>query len=325
MELIAEIGPANGDYNYAVDAVHAAKDAGFHWVKGQIYDRNLLVSKTAATYAQDGIAVPATQYEDFERQLTLDEWADIKAECDRIGIGFFFSLFDLHGVRFGESIGVDRYKLASGDITFKQLIEAVASTGKLIIMSTGGSTEHEIRRAVQWVTQRNTNLVVMACTLSYPTMPSDANLARMRSIRPIWPEVGYSDHTFGIGAIVRAAHLGAVMVEKHFTISPGAGGDHDFALVAKQLHQLVEWGTGDPIYDGDGELEPMLVEKRARVGARRSLHVITDVPQGGLVESDNVMALRPGGGLEPWQADDYMGRPALVDLPAGTMLIKDFF
>jgi sialic acid synthase SpsE len=95
MELVLEVGACEGDLQYALDVCAAAKEAGGHWVKGQIYHRDLLTSKTAGTYAQPGISVPATQYEDFEKQLTFDEWAQVKMYCDQIGIGFFFSVFDL--------------------------------------------------------------------------------------------------------------------------------------------------------------------------------------------------------------------------------------
>jgi sialic acid synthase SpsE len=324
MELIAEIGPANGDIHYATTAVQAAAESGFHWVKAQIYDRDALVTATAATYAQEGVAVPATQYEDFGRQLTYNEWAVVKAEADRVGVGFFASVFDFDAVRFCEDIGVTRYKIASGDITYRQLIQRVAATGKHVILSTGASTYAEIHRAVQWVTDIHSNLTVLACTLSYPTAIADANLSRMQSIRPIWPHVGYSDHTFGVGAIIRARHLGAEIVEKHFTVTPGMGGDHDYAVTPAQMSNI-EWGTGQDLYDGTPELGPAPVEQKALVGARRSLHARRDIPQGNILDSSDVEILRPGGGLEPWQLDDYVGLPLRVDVHAGSALHDPMF
>ena len=94
MELVLEIGPANGDIQYALDVVNAAKETGADWVKGQIYNRDLLVTRKAETYAQHGVAVPTTQYEDFAKTLTYDEWEQVKIECDRIGIRFFASVCD---------------------------------------------------------------------------------------------------------------------------------------------------------------------------------------------------------------------------------------
>ena len=324
MELVLEIGAANGDIEYAIDIVNAAKESGGHWVKGQIFHRDQLVTKAARTYAHHDVTVPATQYEDFEANLTYDEWERVKVECDRIGIGFFASVFDMGALHFCKSLDLPRYKIASGDITYQQLIRRVAATGKHVVMSTGASTYEEVQRAVSWLVL-NRKLTLLACSLSYPTLKKDAHLSRMQSLRPIWPEVGYSDHTFGVGAIVRAKALGAVMVEKHFTITPGAGGDHDFAVTPQQVQSLIEWDSGDPGYDGDPELGVSLAAGKARTGARRSVWTKRDIPLGNLLEESDVEFLRPGGGLEPWELDQFLGLPLLTDVPAGMVLHGDMF
>jgi len=325
MELVAEIGPANGDVQYALDVVNAAKASGFHSVKGQMFDRDKLVTRTAPTYAQDGISVPKTQYEDFANTLTYDEWATVYAEANRIGIPMFFSVFDSEAVRVCEQLGVERYKIASGDITYLQLITRVRTTNKHIILSTGASTYEEVLRGSQWAVKSLGGITLLACSLAYPTMKQDAHLARMKKLRSIWPDVGYSDHTFGVGAIIRAAHLGAVLVEKHFTITPGAGGDHDFAVTPQQMQTLIEWDTGDPVYDGSPTLEASEAEQKGKAGARRSIHTARDIPQGNLLTEDDIVFLRPGGGLEPWEADTFIGLPLRLDVPAGQVLYGDMF
>lgn len=347
MELVAEIGPANGDIGYALDVVRAAKESGFSAVKAQIYDRDMLVTPTAKTYAHD-IAVPETQYEDFANQLTYPEWERVKAECDDIGIEFFASCFDNGALHFAEALGVKRFKIASGDITYEQLIRAASYTGREVILSTGAATGPEIARALTWVSGP---VVVLACTLSYPCRDEDANLARMGSIRevlyrsgrgamvdtdvtgsyrilniPGWP-VGYSDHTFGVGAMIRAYQLGAEMVEKHFTITPGAGGDHDFAVTPEQMQVFWEYKDkpSGNIYDGSPELGPTESEMKARHGARRSLHAGRDLQSGNMLRSNDVKFLRPADGLEPWQLDDYLGRPLKRDIPAGQAIRAEVF
>ncbi len=323
MELVAEIGPANGDIEYALDVVNAAKESGFHAVKGQMYDRDQLVTKTAVTYAQEGVTVPETQYEDFEKTLTYDEWATVYTEAERIGIPMFFSVWDFDAVHACEMMGVTRYKIGSGDITYRQLIERVAVTGKLLVMSTGASTYQEVVRATSWAMMRNSKgLTLLACSMSYPAQKVDAHLARMKRLRSIWPDIGYSDHTFGVGAMVRAKQLGAVMVEKHFTITPGAGGDHDFAVTPAQMRNLVEWDTGDPVYDGSPILEASVVEQKAKVGARRSVYAASDLRKGSTLNTADVVFLRPSGGLEPWE---FPVSPLLVDVPAGQVLHGDMF
>ncbi len=322
MELVLEIGPANGDLEYAFDVCAAAKESGADWVKGQIYDRDLLTTKTARTYAHDGVHTAETQYEDFEKQLSYDEWEKVKFLCDDIGIGFFASVFDLGAVDFCESIGVERYKIASGDITYQQLIEKVTATGKPVIMSTGASTEEECMRAWLWATQalpvqkgdgyelKSPAPMFLACSLSYPCKPEDANLLRMDTLKGFTGmDVGYSDHTFGVGALHRAHHLGAVLIEKHFTITPGAGGDHDFAVTPQQLRGMGAGAQGSSIYDGSPVLEASAAERKARTGARRSMYSKGTLFKGRTLEEDSIDYLRPGGGMEPWQADDIIGRP----------------
>jgi sialic acid synthase SpsE len=193
-------------------------------------------------------------------------------------------------------------------------------------MSTGASTYAEVVRATNWAMMRNSKgLTLLACSMSYPAQKGDAHLARMKSLRSVWPDVGYSDHTFGVGAIIRAKHLGAVLVEKHFTITPGAGGDHDFAVTPAQMQNLVEWGSGDPTYDGSPVLEASQSEQKAKMGARRSIMSATDLKAGRYLKPDDVVMLRPGGGLEPWEFDTVDDRPLLVDVAAGQVLHGDMF
>ena len=338
MELVLEIGPANGDLEYAFDVCAAAKESGADWVKAQIYDRDLLTTKTARTYAHDGVHTAETQYEDFEKQLTYDEWEKVKVRCDEIGIGFFASVFDVGAVHFCESLEVERYKIASGDITYKQLIETVAATGKFVIMSTGASTEQECMRAWSWATQalpiqrgdgwemKSPAPMLLACSLSYPCKPEDANLLRMDTLKGFTGmDVGYSDHTFGVGALHRAHHLGAVLVEKHFTITPGAGGDHDFAVTPQQLRGMGSWAQGSSIYDGSPVLETSTAERKARIGARRSIFTRRDLVEGVPLRVEDISFLRPGGGLEPWEADDILSRPLKQDVTTGTALKRNMF
>jgi N-acetylneuraminate synthase len=321
VELVAEIGPADGDLAYALEVCTAAKEAGFDWVKAQFYDRDRLTTRTAETYAQPGIKVPTTQYEDFAKQLNYGQWATVAEHCATIGIGFFASVFDIEAVKFCEFFGVKRYKIASGDITYRQLIEAASDTGEEVIVSTGAATEAEIARTAKWV---KSPLTLLACTLSYPCEVEDANLRRMEPLRAFTDSVGYSDHTRGTGAIIRAKELGADMVEKHFTIRPGTGGDHDFAVTPEEMAGI-RWEAGLSDYDGRPSLAPTESEMRARHGARRSIVAVKDLPQGTVLSAEHVAFLRPGGGLEPWQYAKFAGRPLWKNVPSGVALTAEMF
>ena len=316
MELIAEIGPADGDLEYAYEACTAAKESGFDWVKGQLFDRDKLVTPTAPSYGHSEITTPATQYEAFEKQLSYDEWEQVAWHCRQIDIGFFASVWDYDAIEFCEDIGVERYKIGSGDITYKPLIEAVASTNKLVVISTGASTEQEIGQAVSWVGA--SPLVLLACSLSYPCPDDQANMARVWTLRDRFGvPVGYSDHTYGTGALAVAEYLEAVMWEKHFTVRPGTGGDHDFAVTPVGM---AERDQGSVELLGSPRLEPSPREQAALMGARRSLVLSRDLAEGTVLKSADLTALRPGWGLSPALADDFVGRTLSRDKKKHSMI-----
>ncbi|KKL68110.1 hypothetical protein LCGC14_2128270 [marine sediment metagenome] len=218
----------------------------------------------------------------------------------------------------------DYVKIASADITYRGLIEAAAGTGAHLIVSTGAATLEEVNRMLGWLDGEQPTLLV--CTLSYPCAPSDAHVCRVEGLRVSWPDTGYSDHTRGITAASVAFERGAVLVEKHFTITPGEGGDHDFAIGPAELRWLVEdtyavdpigWRT---VYGSAsfGDIQP--AEQSARRLARRSIHAAGYIAAGTIVTEEMVTMLRPGVGREPWQVDEVIGQRAAHAYAAGDLL-----
>jgi len=326
--LIAEIGSANGDLHYAIDAVDAFAEAGVWAVKGQLYTADTLASKTAKSYGK-GLTEPATQREAFGKALSYDDWNVVNLRCDTLGVEFFGSVFDLDAVIAGVEQGWRVFKIASGDITYQQLIEHTAFacrvSGATLILSTGASTLAEIERAEKWI--RNVSdsleLIVLVCTLSYPTRLEDAHVDRITTLQELGYRVGYSDHTRGIVAADYAYRIGATMVEKHVTLTPGQGGDHDFAIGPADVKRLVDGDVetsivGDAVVAGDWTIQIHQTEFEARNGARRSLHAAVDIPAGTQLGDGWISALRPGGGIEPWQT--VTGRVVNRFVPAGTRL-----
>jgi sialic acid synthase SpsE len=329
--VVAEIGSCGGDLGLACDTAQAAIEAGAWMVKGQMYAADRLVTKDAPTYGKDSIAEPATQYEAFSNTLTYDEWGEVAAT---IPGKFFASVFDLEAC---QDYPYEHIKIASADITYRGLIEAAAATGAQLIMSTGASTTDEISQAVIWSGVQPT---LMICTLCYPTEPSDANVRRVLTLLGSWPDTGYSDHTRGIQASHLAFEYGAVMVEKHFTITPGEGGDHDFAIGPEDLARLV---TSDvpvsegvrAVYSGTPTLGVLGCEAPARHLARRSIHAKTDIPPGAQITRDMLTVIRPATGLAPWLLEavkgqigaDFspVGKLANVAIAAGTPITPNLF
>ncbi len=308
-KLIAEIGSCNGDLTLAIDTAQAALEAGASYVKGQMYRADRLTTKNARTYGH-GLNEPATQFEAFDHALTYDQWQVVAGVCEG---KFFASVFDLEAV---EDYPYDHIKIASGDITYRALIEAAAATGKQLIMSTGASSWRDIHRALSWIP--GTHPILLACTLSYPCPPRDANVRRVLTLKDFNMEVGYSDHTKGVVAAHLAFDLGATVVEKHFTIRPGTGGDNDFAIGPEQVEQIV--GRVDPVSEavllvlgGSEILGPRASELSALQRARRSPYATEDIKAGGSVNSGNTQMLRPAGGVEPWRVP----LTACVDIRVG--------
>jgi N-acetylneuraminate synthase len=266
---------------------------------------------------------PADQYSAFTGTLPYEAWAEVYAHAREVGLVPFASCWDEAAVEASEKfLQPEWYKIGSADITHHRLIRTVAETGRKLMLSTGAATLAEIGAALEVVYSSGpTHLVVLACTLSYPCEPEDARLSRIQWLREnVFADgYGYSDHTLLTTTSGMAVAAGAEWLEKHFTVTPGEGGDHDFALdydgmqeyvgLARMAEVMLQHPEGD-----DGPLE---AEEPARLLARRSLHTIVPVKAGEvLVYGENVAFLRPGTGITADQdipltaAHDYaVGQP----------------
>ena len=307
MRVIAEIGNANGDLGYALDCVDQFADAGVWAIKGQMYRADTLVTRTAKPYGHR-IKEPSTQWEAFSKQLTRREWDQVHEACDDRGVLFFGSVFDLDAIDHAVADDWPYIKLASADITYKALVASAAFTGIPLIMSTGAATVNEIQRALRWT--GDVDVILMVCTLAYPTLHQDAHLSRIGTIRRLFDRtVGYSDHTRDIDVTVQAfTHWDAWCVEKHVTLTPGEGGDHDFAITPALVREaLSEDVPRSDVVDGSPMIRVHLSEQAARVGARRSLHATRNLRPGDMLTVDNVKVVRPGTGIEPWRYLDVLG------------------
>ncbi len=314
--VVAEIGSCNGDLQLAVDTAQAAIEAGAWLVKGQAYTADMLVTRTAPGYGRDSITEPATQYEAFEEALTADEWAKV---ADKVNGRFFLSVFDHSWL---QDYPYEYIKIASADITYRGLIEAAIATGAKVVMSTGASMEEEINRTLEWCHPVRPTLLV--CTLCYPTEPADAHVRRVSQMQLAYPDTGYSDHTRGISAARLAFEYGAVMVEKHFTIRPGTGGDHDFAIGPEGIRDLLYRtepvsGSVRAMYGGNPDIGVLACETAARKLARRSIHAAVDIPGGTSITRDMLTVIRPADGLEPWLLEATKGQIGADQSPVGRL------
>ena len=232
------------------------------------------------------------------------------------------SPFDATAVDFLESLDAPAYKIASPEVIDLPLIRKAASTGKPLIISTGMASYDETREAVEAARSAGDGgLVVLHCTAAYPAPAQEANLATIADLsRRLGALVGLSDHTLGTTVSAIAVALGAVVIEKHFTLDRSEGGvDSAFSLEPEELAQLVREAAIAHVAVGAQAYDPTPSEASV-LKNRRSLYVVAPVKQGEAFTPANIRSIRPGAGLKPKFFDAVMGRTASRDLKFGEPL-----
>jgi pseudaminic acid synthase len=326
--VIAEMsGNHNGSLDRALAIVDAVAASGAQALKLQTYRADTItidVDEPAFRISSDhALWGGENLYSLYEKAHTPWEWhAPIFERAAAQGLTVFSSPFDATAVDLLEGLDAPAYKIASAEIVDLPLISLCAGTGKPLIISTGMADVAEIHAAVATARAAgNDQLVVLACTASYPASPEDSNLRGLPLIADTFDVVpGLSDHTMGIGVPVAAVALGACVIEKHVTLSRADGGvDSDFSLEPAELASLVTeteraWqALGTPrIGPKDSEREVLRL--------RRSLYVVADVEEGDEVTVDNVRSIRPSGGLPPADLSTVLGRTFHRKASRGTPL-----
>jgi N-acetylneuraminate synthase len=329
--LIAEMsGNHNQSLDRALAIVDAAADAGAEAIKLQTYTADTMTLNVHASgfVIEDKQSLWAGRqlYELYQEAHTPWEWHEpIMKRAAARGLHCFSTPFDDTAVDFLESLGVPAYKIASFECTDLPLIRKVARTGKPMIMSTGMASIGEIDEAVRTARAAGCEqIVLLKCTSTYPATPENTNVATIPHMRDAFGcPVGLSDHTMGCGVAVAAVAMGAVLIEKHFTLRRADGGvDSTFSLEPEEFKTLrVEseraWqGMGRVTYGGTP------AEEKSRA-FRRSLYIAQDMKAGEVLDTQNLRIVRPGFGLPPKFYDLALGRRLRSGAKAGTPLNWD--
>lgn len=329
--VIAEMsGNHNGSLDRALEIVHAAAEAGAHAVKIQTYTADTItldVDSPMFRLSADHPLWPNRRLYDLytEAHTPWDWHGPIFELATSLGMVAFSAPFDPTAVDFLVGLGVPLIKSASSEITDLPLIRAIAGTGLPTIISTGTATLGEIDQAVRAAQSvGNEDLVVLACTASYPAPPEASNLRGIPALRDALDlQIGLSDHTLGIGASVAAVALGATVIEKHLTLSREDGGvDAEFSLDPTEFAALVRESRIAWQALGSARVGPKDIEREG-LRFRRSLFVTRDVKAGEKVGPDNVRSVRPADGMPPDSFSDIEGREFRVDVAMGTPMSLD--
>jgi N-acetylneuraminate synthase len=331
--VIAEMsGNHNQSLERALAIVDAAAATGAHALKIQTYTADSMTLDIAegefAIHDPKSLWNGRTLYDLYKEAATPYEWhKPIFDRCKEKGIVCFSSPFDAAAVDFLESLGAPAYKIASFENVDLPLIAKAAATGKPLIISTGMATAAEIDEAVRAARQAGgQDIVLLKCTSTYPATPANTNITTIPHMRDLFgTQVGLSDHTMGTGVAVAAVALGAVVIEKHFTLSRADGGvDSTFSLEPAEMTALVvetqrAWEALGHVSYGATPAEQKSLQ------FRRSLYVVEDIQAGTKLSAKNVRAIRPGSGLAPKFFDQVIGRAVARDVKRGTPVSWDLF
>lgn len=317
--IIAEAGVNhNGNYDLAVRMIHEAKRAGADYVKFQTAVPELVISTFApkAEYQKETTGSDESQLDMCRAiHLPLSDYVRLKAVCDEVGIGFMSTPFDLMSIDTLEPLDMDYYKIPSGEITNLPYLRKIASKHRPVIMSTGMSNLDEIAAALDVLERGGVQrgmITLLHCNTEYPTPFCDVNLAAMRTIAERFgTAVGYSDHTRGIEVPVAAVAMGAVMIEKHFTLDcTMEGPDHKASLEPDRLKAMVEAIRNVEQAIGSAEKHATASETPNKVVARKSIVAACDIAEGELLTEKNITVKRPGNGISPMRWDEVLGTRA---------------
>lgn len=334
--IIAEAGVNhNGDLALARKLVEAAADAGADYVKFQTFKAENLVTKSAQKAAYQVKNVNDGDNSQFQMLKNLEmpyEWHfELKDYANSLGIKFLSTGFDEDSVDFLDELGVDLFKIPSGEITNRSYLKHIASKGKEVIFSTGMANMKEVSDALDVFKQEGVHkdrITILHCNTEYPTPMKDVNLTAMNKIQEeLGVKVGYSDHTLGIEVPIAAVALGAKVIEKHFTLDKNMSGpDHIASLEPWELKNMIKSIRNIELaMAGSGFKEPSLSEINNISIVRKSLYYKNDLHCGHVINTHDLIALRPGSGVSPMQIELYIGKILNQNVDAFSMVGNNHF
>ncbi|HEC1546684.1 TPA: N-acetylneuraminate synthase [Campylobacter upsaliensis] len=316
--IIAEAGVNhNGDINLAKKLIEQAAKAGADVVKFQTFKANSCVSVSAkkAKYQLETTAKEESQLEMIQKlELSYESHFELMKHCKKHGIAFLSTPFDLESVEFLRGLDLPYFKIPSGEITNLPYLKAVAKCKKRVLLSTGMANLGEIEAALTILRKNGTrNITLLHCNTEYPTPFEDVNLNALKTLKEAFKlEVGYSDHTEGIVASLGAVALGAVVIEKHFTLDKTMEGpDHRASLEFEELRALCKGIRELEKALGSGIKKASKSEAKNKIIARKSLVAKREIQKGEKFSIDNLTTKRPGSGISAMRYEEYLGKRAL--------------
>lgn len=328
--VIAEIGVNhNGSLDLAREMIDAAVDAKADAVKFQTFKAEDLVTASAqkADYQRTNTQNNDSQFSMLKSlELSAHDFEILAQYCQSKEIEFLSTPFSIHAVDLLSEIGVDRYKVSSGDLTYLGLLSHIARKGKPVILSTGMGTLSEVEAAVSAiVASGNTQLSLLHCVSNYPADPKDCNLAAIDTMSQAFQlSVGWSDHSMGSAISWAAVARGATIIEKHITTDQSLPGpDQKASMEPTEFKSFVDGIRMIESAIGTGIKRPTEAEKRTALAGRRSITSSRALTRGTVLTDDDIKIVRPGTGLAPGHLPLILGCSLTRDIDADTPITTE--
>ena len=318
LKFVAEIGNNhNGDIALAKRMVDAAFDAQADYIKFQIYN------------IKNFVARGNTCYEELERErLTYNQYIELKDYVEEKGCNFLATPFDRDSAKLVNKMCLPVVKISSGDFNNFWLLDRAVTTDKVLFLSVGGGNLSEIDQTVAYLKDRKIEFCLLHCIVSYPAQFEELNLKFIQTLKKRYGcPVGFSDHSIGIEASLGAIAMGAVVIEKHFTIDKKLpGGDNDISILPDEFAQMVIMGKN--IYQALGEEVKQLSanEQKIRRVINRKVYASREISKGCKIRGEDLSMLRPDNPDLGIAASDYqwlIGRTARMNIMSGQMILED--
>lgn len=312
----------------AMEMISVAKDCGADAVKFQTFitEEGIAKNSQKAQYQKETTGADETQFEMVKKlELRFEDFTLLKKHADSLGIEFMSTPFDLPSIDYLAQLGMQRFKIPSGELVHLQYLRRLAQLHRKYVISTGMCEMDEIKDALEVFYKAGVpkdDIVILHANTQYPTPFEDVNLRAMTGMGiELGLKYGYSDHTPGIEVPVAAAALGACVIEKHFTLDKTmTGPDHSASLEPAELKAMISAVRNIEKALGDGVKKPSPSETPNKAIARKSLFAKRFIKKGELFTYENLTAKRPGTGISPMRIDEFVGKPADRDYQEEEML-----
>ena len=314
--IIAEAGVNhNGSIELAKKLIDAASESGADAVKFQTFKAEKLLSKSAekADYQKQTTNNSESQFDMIKKlELDLDAHKELISYCKTKNIMFLSTPFDHDSIELLNDLGLEIFKIPSGEITNLLYLRHIGELNKKVILSTGMADIGEIEDALDILISSGTkkeNITVLHANTMYPTPMDDVNLKAMVTIGNTFDVAyGYSDHTLGIEVDIAAVAMGASCIEKHFTLDKTMEGpDHKASLEPDELKAMVKAIRNIEVALGSGIKKPSKSETPNINIARKSIVAQRAIKKGEMLSENNLAIKRPGNGISPMRWDKVIG------------------